>query len=201
LLTLLAAASLMLCVVLCALWVRSHWVYAQYDTYRRTSSVVERRGNGLVARHTWQHATAASGGMQLRVMSSEEPAWPAATPRPWFTHAEWANAAAMQYPVTSNTPLGLKANFHRAGVQLVVADYNGPDQLARTVNYRELSVTTPFWLLVLLSLIPPALWLAARRRRQRLAIAAGMCPQCGYDLRASPDRCPECGTQISTVTA
>src|SRR5690348_5699210 len=40
----------------------------------------------------------------------------------------------------------------------------------------------------------PARLRAARLRR-------GLCPNCCYDLRASPQRCPECGTVISQKEA
>ncbi|HEX4797626.1 MAG TPA: hypothetical protein VH370_27780 [Humisphaera sp.] len=55
----------------------------------------------------------------------------------------------------------------------------------------------PFWFGVL-----PAAWIAAaslRRWKQR-RIRPGFCPVCGYDLRATPLRCPECGnTDLQSV--
>jgi hypothetical protein len=50
----------------------------------------------------------------------------------------------------------------------------------------------PYWCAMLATALLPVLYLAgARRRAKRRAL--GLCDRCGYDLRASPGRCPECG--------
>jgi hypothetical protein len=53
----------------------------------------------------------------------------------------------------------------------------------------------PHWAILLTTLPMPAAWIA-RRSRSRRFLATGRCVACGYDLRATPDRCPECGTPV-----
>lgn len=52
----------------------------------------------------------------------------------------------------------------------------------------------PYWFLLLLTALPLVLrgvrYAARRSRRGR-----GRCERCGYDLRATPSRCPECGME------
>lgn len=40
---------------------------------------------------------------------------------------------------------------------------------------------------------------AVRRNTRADAAARGQCEQCGYDLRATPERCPECGAVPSAT--
>ena len=55
--------------------------------------------------------------------------------------------------------------------------------------------TLALWPLLLLTALGPTWWLLIYHRRavERQRRVAGLCPRCGYDLRASSDRCPECG--------
>ncbi|MDB5304454.1 MAG: hypothetical protein JWM97_2003 [Phycisphaerales bacterium] len=54
-------------------------------------------------------------------------------------------------------------------------------------------IDVALWLPFVLTAGLPLLWFIGRRRRSSSQV--GLCSKCGYDLRATPDRCPECGTE------
>ena len=52
-------------------------------------------------------------------------------------------------------------------------------------------VIIPHWMLATAAGVLPTCWMI--RRYRGLRFGSGRCRRCGYDLRATPDRCPECG--------
>jgi hypothetical protein len=58
-------------------------------------------------------------------------------------------------------------------------------------EFRRASIVFPLWLSTILFALPPLTRFVFFIRRRR--VRDGHCRYCGYDLRATPDRCPECG--------
>jgi hypothetical protein len=59
------------------------------------------------------------------------------------------------------------------------------------------------WLAVLVFGTLPWPWMIVawyRRRWTNRRLLAGLCVHCGYDLRGTPDCCPECGEAAATTT-
>lgn len=94
---------------------------------------------------------------------------------------------------------GMPHNFRLAGFEtssipfgvMLTGGWMGP-----TYVHRSESLLIPHWAPIGLLLLP---WIIPTIRvvRRRCRHAAGMCRNCGYDVRASSDRCPECGTTIT----
>jgi hypothetical protein len=90
-----------------------------------------------------------------------------------------------------------RVEWERAGFAYTVGLVVYHDLTANIYSHR---VLVPAWAIVgmcVLLAAPSALrfarlWVGRKRRR------LGRCSSCGYDLRASPERCPECGTAVNS---
>ena len=183
LLNFLTALSLLLCVAAAALWIRSFWVADLL-----TDFFYRPRGDHLL--RVWPLVRSERGGVSFRVKTSHcaGPAMPYPSDR---RQADPARRYPVFQPLPANYPAGVPGRVRHwrregAGFQFAHIDYEGDT---------DTNVTMPHATWLVLFLVVPA----ARLRRlmsDRAAARAGLalCPACGYDLRATPGRCPECGT-------
>ena len=165
LLNLLTAVSLLLCVAVCVLWVRSD---SREDYF-------------------WWRAP------------SEHPAQLVASRGRMVFH--WG---VVPLPNTDGAPPGLLAHTtepaHRTGNFDVV-----PDDLdlsfagfGAAIQMKSGCLVLPCWFVAVVAALAPGWW-SVRRDQCRLRRLGVLCAVCGYDLRATPDRCPECGGQVTAA--
>jgi len=60
-------------------------------------------------------------------------------------------------------------------------------------DFHQISIAAPHWAFAFCFGILPGFWFY-RFRHAMMKRRVGRCRRCGYDLRATPERCPECGT-------
>ena len=183
LLNLLTALSLLLCVAVVTLWVRS---YSRADTWRREWN--DR------ARWTYaeDHVTSADGAVRLWLHRRRDR--PVDYVVAFHDACERRRAARAWHgweflPRLSVEP-AVPQSWHAAGFS-----FGRSEQQPLAPRRDNYTIAVPYWALAAVALAPAAWRPAAselRRRRRR----AGLCARCGYDLRATPEQCPECGASV-----
>ncbi len=171
--TLVAALSLVLCVGTAALWARSYDYGDRLHgrLWRKQSFLIaSKQGQILIVGFRW-HRADNLWTWEVRTHAANDPmSFPIIDPRQCVNRLGFGIIRRPTYFVTypaQQTPQG-------------EATLNGS------------CIVVPFWLPLLLAAAAPIGFLAARVRRSRRS-RLGHCSTCGYDLRASPYRCPECG--------
>lgn len=124
--------------------------------------------------------------------------WPAREPLRYFR-----NRPPVGYPIFGHQPLDFRMRHvgtaGRSGTtSFFPRAVGGPDRGGGVrVTYRTFSIPMALFI-ILIGAFPAWDVLIARQRRllRERRLTHNLCPRCGYDLRSSPDRCPECGAPV-----
>jgi hypothetical protein len=187
----LTVLSLLLCVGTSGLWVRGYFVadrgyYSRWRVGGTTASEGAywvQSGGGIFIIATRQQALAGLGGDSAAQIGRLAAAGP---------ERRWVRLAPDHAMTLAGGPrpgrLGRLGFWYvRAPMKPSPGAMPGP----RGNYYAEWAA--PAWAVCLVLALLPTAWVV-RWRRERRRDRAGLCTKCGYDLRATPERCPECGT-------
>jgi hypothetical protein len=182
----LSALSLLVFVAVVVLWVRGYFVadeleygYFDHQPYTR----VERLGHGCVL-----HLGHVSGRYRLAKLMKRTVEWPEQRHfGPGPNGERWVLAHPPSGWITGH-PDDWSSSFKRGRV--LTFEYG--THYSPTAPTLRWFVTFPDFVPAVATAVLPALWLV-RALRVRRRSRHGLCPTCGYDVRATPERCPECG--------
>jgi hypothetical protein len=181
-----AAVSLLLCVGTVVLWERSYFVSEHVARAKMSgSAVVVRSSQGLIycdRRSHWDYAGGWTWGRRPIRGPGDALGWVYQTP-------SWGRRV-LGFGIFGGTSYTWPGHLYPNTTPPPRTD-------PRWWKDRYTAVSVPFWALAMLFSLAP-LRRAFLLYRQRVERAnAGRCRNCGYDLRATPDRCPECGTEVT----
>lgn len=107
----------------------------------------------------------------------------------------WVHWETPYQPAQSSSRSRFLARGRFAFVEFVKTNSVVNDPFGTVMNVTS-DLYVPLWELAAAFSLAPATW--AIRRSLACRRLPGVCSTCGYDLRASPERCPECGTVPTT---
>ena len=192
LLNVMTVLSLLLCLATAAIWVRSYWAYDRLIRKSQTQLTRDMRGRPV---RYWQQSqfldvTRGVVGVHWSAFPKYDQFYNGSDeiveqPVPADPNVEWT---WVRFPRPSDPDVAFwrRRAFKRDIKVWPPSDHMQPPTV---LGFAALPLWAPF----AASAVLPAAWAArhiTRRRRQ----LRGHCPHCGYDLRATPERCPECGT-------
>ena len=195
--TLAAAVSLLMCAAVCVMWARSNGAWGDAGPSG---------GAGRPTPDAVGWTTVRSGQTQLShgftgVISFDGGVWIEDTRE---TYLNPATIARLRVAPRGGSRFGYRddlyprfALFPVAGMVRPLPGFRHATEVVRQPDLRGAHRGTriPYWALAVATALLPLAWNRRLRRDRRRARRLGRnrCPACDYDLRASPERCPECG--------